>query len=94
MASGVHTNKPAKRYFLNGISGKHKRRRTMQRWWLNLNLGLKQGPEMRQLHLCPRSWKQQLHQRYRLKNLHQMHHPMKMHRRLEHHPLPVQEWVH
>jgi hypothetical protein len=32
MAKGVHTNKPAKRYFLNGISGRHKRRHTMQRW--------------------------------------------------------------
>jgi len=31
MANGVHTSKPAKRYFLNGISGKHKRHRTMQR---------------------------------------------------------------
>jgi len=32
MANGVHTNKPAKRYFLNGISDTHKMRRTMQRW--------------------------------------------------------------
>jgi hypothetical protein len=55
MASGVHTNKPAKRYFLNGISDRRKKRRKRQRWWLNLNLRLKQGPEMRQLHLCPRS---------------------------------------
>jgi hypothetical protein len=53
MAKGVHTNKPAKRYFLNGISDTHKMRRTMQRWWLNLNLKLQRGPEMRQQHLCP-----------------------------------------
>jgi hypothetical protein len=33
MANGVHTSKPAKRYFLNGISGRHKKRHTMQRWW-------------------------------------------------------------
>lgn len=66
----------------------------MQRWWLNLNLRLKQGPEMRQLHLYPHLKKQNLHQRYRLKNFHQMHHPMKMHRGLEHHPLPLQERVH
>jgi len=46
MASGVHTNKPAKRYFLNGISDRRKKRRKRQRWWLNLNLRLKQGPEM------------------------------------------------
>jgi hypothetical protein len=53
MAKGVHTNKPAKRYFLNGISDTHKMRRTMQRWWSNLNLKLQRGPEMRQQHLCP-----------------------------------------
>jgi hypothetical protein len=31
MANGVHTNKPANRYFLNGISDKNKRCRMMQR---------------------------------------------------------------